>query len=121
MEARWLGRILVIVWLKDDRESIDVRADIYTEAEGWRSLFGWPGGAVSVSSLLASKPSPQVRALAAETSGAAVSNRGTKRARGDGAIRQTAMAKCSSLSMVINPARPQLGIFVCSLALLSFQ
>ena len=85
LAARWLGRILVIAWLKDDRKSVDGRADIYTEATGWRSLFGWPGGAVSVSSLVAIKPSSHARPPVPETPSAVVRTRGIKRARSDDA------------------------------------
>ena len=53
---QWLGRILLLVWLKDDRVNFDVRGDVYTDVAGWRPLFGWPGASASLSSSPTSSP-----------------------------------------------------------------
>ena len=50
-DPRWSGRILVLVWLKDDRKTFEVRGDIFTPARGWSGLFGWRGGASVVASM----------------------------------------------------------------------
>ena len=46
--SSWNGRILILVWLQDNRKAIDVRCDVYTDDLGWRPLFGWPGAPVSM-------------------------------------------------------------------------
>ncbi len=42
------GRILILVWLQDNRKANNVRCDVYTDDLGWRPLFGWPGAPVSM-------------------------------------------------------------------------
>ena len=92
LDKRWSGRILVLAWLKDDRQNFDVRGDIYTDASGWRPLFGWPGGVASVipaqlptvqpaqpARLQATRAQPKASSLSSSSSSSGQNQRGQKR------------------------------------------
>ena len=57
-DSRWVGRLLILVWLKDNRADFDVRGDELAKDGGWRSLFGWPGGSISVPAASVARPPP---------------------------------------------------------------
>ena len=50
----WKGRLLVLVWLHDDRNSFSVKVDIYdNEKNDWLGLYGWQGQDPNIDTALA--------------------------------------------------------------------
>ena len=55
-DSRWAGRMLILVWLNDDRKHFSVRADVFTPLDGWRGLFGWSGATAVIAPTVAIAP-----------------------------------------------------------------
>ena len=67
--GRWRGRILVIAWLRDDRKSVSLFADMFTPSAGWTQLFGRqpacrPAPATVVAPRLITRAKPKAKAAA---------------------------------------------------------
>ena len=56
---RWMGRMLIMVWARDDRVNFSLKVDLYPEAQQeWIGFHGWQGVAAPVCGLQQQRPTP---------------------------------------------------------------